>query len=37
LIIDSQEDLWTEVLKHYLKFGRLRWICSQEVSGTRGR
>jgi hypothetical protein len=35
--MDSQADLWTEVLKHYLKFGRLCWICSQEVSGIRGR
>jgi hypothetical protein len=35
--MDSQADLWTEVLKRYLKFGRLRWICSQEVLGTRGR
>jgi hypothetical protein len=35
--MDSQADLWTEVLKHYLKFGRLHWICSQEVLGTRGR
>jgi hypothetical protein len=35
--MDSQADLPTEVLKHYLKFGRLRWICSREVSGTRGR
>jgi hypothetical protein len=37
LITDSQVDLWAEVLKRYLKFGRLRWIYSQEVSGTRGR
>jgi hypothetical protein len=35
--MDSQADLWTEVLKRYLKFGRLSWIRSQEVSGTRGR
>jgi hypothetical protein len=35
--MDSQADLWAEVLKCYLKFGRLRWICSREVSGTRGR
>jgi hypothetical protein len=35
--MDSQVDLWTEVLKRYLKFGRLCWICSREVSGTRGR
>jgi hypothetical protein len=35
--MDSQVDLWTEVLKCYLKFGRLHWICSREVSGTRGR
>jgi hypothetical protein len=35
--MDSQADLWTEVLKHYLKFGRLHWICSQDVSGIRGR
>jgi hypothetical protein len=35
--MDSQADLWMEVLKRYLKFGRLRWICSREVSGTRGR
>jgi hypothetical protein len=35
--MDSQADLWTEVLKHYLKFGRLHWICSQKVLGTRGR
>jgi hypothetical protein len=35
--MDSQVDLWTEILKRYLKFGRLRWICSQEVSSTRGR
>jgi hypothetical protein len=35
--MDSQADLWTEVLKHYLKFGRLHWIYSREVFGTRGR
>jgi hypothetical protein len=35
--MDLQADLWTEVQKCYLKFGRLHWICSQEVSGTRGR
>jgi hypothetical protein len=35
--MDSQVDLWTEVLKRYLKFGRLRWICSREVLGTMGR
>jgi hypothetical protein len=35
--MDSQADLWTEVLKHYLKFGRLCWIYSREVSGTMGR
>jgi hypothetical protein len=35
--MDSQADLWMEVQKHYLKFGRLRWICSWEVSGTRER
>jgi hypothetical protein len=35
--MDSQADLWTEVLKRYLKFRRLRWMCSQEVSSTRGR
>jgi hypothetical protein len=35
--MDSQADLWTKVLKCYLKFGRLCWICSQKVSGTRGR
>jgi hypothetical protein len=35
--MDSQADLWMEVLKRYLKFGRLRWICSLNVSGTRGR
>jgi hypothetical protein len=35
--MDSQADLWTEVLKRYLKCGRLCWICSQEVSGIRGR
>jgi hypothetical protein len=35
--MDLQADLWTEVLKRYLKFGRLRWICSWEVSGIRGR
>jgi hypothetical protein len=35
--MDSQADLWTKVLKRYLKFGRLHWICSWEVSGTRGR
>jgi hypothetical protein len=35
--MDSQADLWTEVLKRYLMFGRLRWICSQEVLGTMGR
>jgi hypothetical protein len=35
--MDLQADLWTDVLKRYLKFGRLRWICSREVSSTRGR
>jgi hypothetical protein len=35
--MDSQAELWMEVLKCYLKFGRLRRIYSQEVSGTRGR
>jgi hypothetical protein len=35
--MDSQADLWTEVLKRYLKFGRLRWIYSQEVSGISER
>jgi hypothetical protein len=35
--MDSQADLWTEVLKRYLMFGRLRWICSRKVLGTRGR
>jgi hypothetical protein len=35
--MDSHADLSTEVLKHYLKFGRLRWICSRKVLGTRGR
>jgi hypothetical protein len=35
--MDSQADLWTEVLKRYLKFGRLRWIRSREVLGTRAR
>jgi hypothetical protein len=35
--MDSQVDLWTEVLKRYLKFGRLRWIYSRKVLGTRGR
>jgi hypothetical protein len=35
--MDSQADLWTEVLKRYLMFGRLHWIYSQEVLGTRGR
>jgi hypothetical protein len=35
--MDSQADLWTEVLKRYLKFGRLHWIYSREVSSTRGR
>jgi hypothetical protein len=35
--MDSQADLWTEVLKHYLKFGRLHWIYSRKVSGTMGR
>jgi hypothetical protein len=35
--MDLQADLWTEVLKNYLKFGRLRWIYSQVVLGTRGR
>jgi hypothetical protein len=35
--MDSQADLWMEVLKCYLKFGRLHWICSREVSGIRGR
>jgi hypothetical protein len=33
--MDSQADLWTEVLKRYLKFGRLRRISSREVSGIR--
>jgi hypothetical protein len=33
--MDSQVDLWTEVLKCYLKFGRLCWIYSRKVSGTR--
>jgi hypothetical protein len=35
--MDSQADLWTEVLKRYLKFGRLCWICSRKLLGTRGR
>jgi hypothetical protein len=35
--MDLQADLWTEVLERYLKLGRLRWIHSQEVLGTRGR
>jgi hypothetical protein len=35
--MDLQANLWTEVLKRYLKFGRLHWICSQEVLGKRGR
>jgi hypothetical protein len=35
--MDSQADLWTEVLKRYMKFVRLHWICSREVSDTRGR
>jgi hypothetical protein len=35
--MDSQVDLWMEVLRRHMKFGRLHWICSREVSGTRGR
>jgi hypothetical protein len=35
--MDSQADLGMEVLMCYLKFGRLHWIRSQEVSSTRGR
>jgi hypothetical protein len=35
--MDSQADLWMEVLKRYLKFGRLHWIHSRKVLGTRGR
>jgi hypothetical protein len=35
--MDSQADLWTKVLKRYLKFARLRWIYSREVLGTMGR
>jgi hypothetical protein len=33
--LDSQVDLWAEVLKRYSKFGRLRWICSKKVLSTR--
>jgi hypothetical protein len=35
--MDSQADLWMDVLKSYLKFGMLHWICSWEVLGTMGR
>jgi hypothetical protein len=33
--LDSQVDLWAEVLKRYSMFGGFHWICSQKVSSTR--
>jgi hypothetical protein len=35
--MDSQVDLWTDVLKRYLKFGRLHWISSRESFGYKGK
>jgi hypothetical protein len=35
--VDSRADLWTEVLKCYLKFGRLHWICSQGSFRYKGK